>query len=86
MKYTENNFKVGDTIKILKSPRIWSSYLNKNCPMGNNIYPYVCVITGLHSDNNNTHIEAGNYGWSLKSLIIDGLIEKLENNNDYEIY
>ena len=52
---------------------MWSSFFNRNSPLeANIIYPFVATITQISS--NNASMEAGGYGWSLDSLVTNGLI------------
>ena len=61
--------KVGDTIEILKKPRLWYSELNGNdLLIANLTYPYVLTIKEIRGDV----MTCGNYGWYLNAIIEAG--------------
>ena len=64
-----SDFKVGDTIEILKKPRFWHSELNENDPLIANLtYPYVLTIKEIREDA----MTCGNYEWDLDAIIEAG--------------
>ena len=65
-----SDFKVGDTIEILKKPRLfWHSELNENDPLIANLtYPYVLTIKEIREDA----MTCGNYEWDLDAIIEAG--------------
>ena len=73
-----HDFKIGDEVVIHYEPSSWSSHLNNNDPMGKDIYPYICIIQNIEKTDGHTAMTCGEYGWSLTSLVEDGLIKKLE--------
>jgi len=74
-------FKVGDEIIIKGKPTQWNSSLNGNCPWDRQnpvTYPFRCKIEAKGVRHWPNAISAGNYGWSLNSLIQDNLVELAE--------
>lgn len=71
-------FEVGTRFIITDKPSHWNSNLNKNSPCHNRIlYPYRGTITGIKKQLSDDEIAMtdGIYGWSLTTLIEEGLIE-----------
>lgn len=78
MKYTD--LKIGDRIKILSKPKLWSSGLNENNPLCANIkYPFEGTIIKIKDCNDHIAADIGNYGWSLENL-------NFELIQEYELY
>jgi hypothetical protein len=50
--------------------------------MHEDIYPYVCIIQNIEKTDGHIAMTCGEYGWSLSSLIEDGLIKKLDKKSN----
>lgn len=79
--------KVGDTIKVLKSPLTWSSALSKEYPLDNK-FPHILTVKKLSSELGFVAMLCdGGYGWCLDSIIENGHAVLLTNENPtYEVY
>ena len=81
-------YSVGDSIIISERPSTWSSLINTNDPTNrdaNIVYPAVFIITAIRVGlNDHVAMEAGNYGWSLNTLIESGLISHASESPDEE--
>ena len=78
----KHKFKVGDKIRITKRPSSWSSLLNKNYPLNSVIFPFECTIDAIQEEDDDIAISAGGYGWSLGTMINDGIVELIEEKNN----
>lgn len=71
-------FKTGTNFIITGKPSLWSSRLNKKCPISKNTnlsYPYYGQIKSIESAPSlSIAIDDGEFGWSLSTLVDEGLI------------
>jgi len=80
---TENDFKLGDEITILKQPYYWSSLCADKNPLESDeiTYPYTCTIVILDELHEYLSMKDNNgYGWSMNSLVDQKLIATIKQD------
>lgn len=76
-------YKVGDYVRILKKPPAWASELNPNYPGEIKHFPFEGQITQLEYNKRNGYspAEIGNYGFDMKVLVDNKIIELIGKPN-----